>query len=204
MPYRKLLHDLYLNMPTDLVQYLFEGGERKSFRKESILSKQGDLLTDFFRVEKGVIRATYSNGHASITTEFYFPGEMITCFIPAYTGEQMMQSLEAITPATVVSCPIDTFKERLLANDDARNFFDKIIAVFMLEQQHRSQIFRTSTAIERYDHLLRNYPEYLETIPLKYLASFIDMKRETLSRMRKKMKSSHRSFSIKHLQLEYN
>ncbi|HSK11721.1 MAG TPA: hypothetical protein VK907_00820, partial [Phnomibacter sp.] len=165
---------------------------------------QGDLLTDLIRVESGIIRAMYSNGHSSITTEFYFPGEMVTCFIPAYTGEHMLQSLEAITNATLLCCPIDTFKQRLLSNEEARDFFDKIIAVFMLEQQHRSQIFRTSTAIERYDFLLRNYPEYLETIPLKYLASFIDMKRETLSRMRKKLKSSHRDFSIKHLQFEYN
>ncbi|MCU0388086.1 MAG: Crp/Fnr family transcriptional regulator [Chitinophagaceae bacterium] len=190
MPYRKLLHELYQNIPDAFKNYLFEGSSVKSYRKETILSKQGESMTNFFMVESGIIRALYSNGNSSITTEFYFEGEMVTCFIPAYTGEEMMQSLQAITDTTIRCCPIDIFKERLLARPDVRNFFDKIIAVFMFEQQHRSQIFRTSTAIERYDHLLRNYPEYLELIPLKYLASFIDMKRETLSRMRKKMKNS--------------
>jgi hypothetical protein len=73
----------------------------------------------------------------------------------------------------------------------------------MMEQQHCWQILRTSTAIERHEHLLRNYPEYLETIPLKYLASFIDMKRETLSRMRKKMKNA-RGIRVKQFhQLKY-
>jgi CRP-like cAMP-binding protein len=189
MPYRKLLHELYKSIPESYIDYLFEDSVVKTFKKEAILLRQGDAMTNFFMVETGIIRALYSHGNSSITTEFYFEGEMVTCFIPAYTGEEMMQSLQAISETTIKCCPIDLFKERLLANPEVRNFFDKIIAVFMLEQQHRSQIFRTSTAIERYDHLLRNYPEYLELIPLKYLASFIDMKRETLSRMRKKMKT---------------
>jgi CRP-like cAMP-binding protein len=189
MPYRKLLHELYLSLPDNFSSYLFEGSVSKNYKKESFLTRQGESMKDFFRVESGIVRAMYTNGNSSITTEFYFPGEMITCFIPAYTGEEMMQSLQAITEVSIRCCPMDIFKERLVSNTEIRNFFDKIIAVFMLEQQHRSQIFRTSSAIERYDHLLRNYPEYLETIPLKYLASFIDMKRETLSRMRKKMKT---------------
>jgi CRP-like cAMP-binding protein len=199
MPYRKLLHDLYLSLPDNFSSYLFEGSITKDFKKENFLSRQGESMKEFIRVESGIVRAIYTNGNTSITTEFYFPGEMITCFIPAYTGEEMLQSLQAITEVSIRCCPMETFKERLVSDIEIRNFFDKIIAVFMLEQQHRSQIFRTSSAIERYDHLMRNYPEYLETIPLKYLASFIDMKRETLSRMRKKMKSG-RTVRIKQFQ----
>ncbi len=203
MPYRKLLHDLYLSLPKDFSSYLFDGSVTKEYKKESFITRQGETMKEFLKVETGIVRALYTNGNASITTEFYFPGEMITCFIPAYTGEEMMQSLQAITEVSIRCCPMETFKERLVSNPEIRNFFDKIIAVFMLEQQHRSQIFRTSSAIERYDHLLRNYPEYLETIPLKYLASFIDMKRETLSRMRKKMKNGRGINITKYGQLDY-
>lgn len=158
-------------------------------KKQTILSKQGERLSHFYRVDCGIVRALYTHGNSSITTEFYFPGEMITCFIPAYTGEHMLQSLEAITHATITCCPLEVFKKRIVENTETRDFFDKVVAVFMLEQQNRSQVFRTCSAIERYEYLLRNYPEYLETIPLKYLASFIDMKRETLSRMRKKLQT---------------
>lgn len=202
MPYRKLLHDLYKFIPENLNDYLFEESITRYYGKEDIISHQGTYLKEFFRVQSGIVRAMYTNGSAVITTEFYFPGEMITCFIPAYTGEQMLQSLQAITETTLQCSHLDTFKDRVMKNEEARNFFDKVIAVFMLEQQHRSQIFRTSTAIERYEHLMRNYPEYLETIPLKYLASFIDMKRETLSRMRKKLKSG-KSILIKKFPLDF-
>jgi CRP-like cAMP-binding protein len=202
MPYRKLLHDLYQCIPDNLNDYLFSESITRYFGKEDIISHQGTYLKEFFRVKSGIVRAMYTNGSAVITTEFYFPGEMITCFIPAYTGEQMLQSLQAITETTLQCSHLDTFKERVMKNEEARTFFDKVIAVFMLEQQHRSQIFRTSTAIERYEHLMRNYPEYLETIPLKYLASFIDMKRETLSRMRKKLKCG-KGIRIQQFPLDY-
>jgi CRP-like cAMP-binding protein len=202
MPYRKLLHDLYQHIPDNLNNYLFAESNVRNYGKEDFISQQGDYLKEFFRVKTGIVRALYSNGSAVITTEFYFPGEMITCFIPAYTGEQMLQGLQSITETSLQCCPLDTFKERVMKNEEARNYLDKIIAIFMLEQQHRSQIFRTSSAIERYEHLMRNYPEYLETIPLKYLASFIDMKRETLSRMRKKLKSG-KSIRIKQFPMDY-
>lgn len=202
MHYRKLLHEIYQCIPEKLNDYLFEESITRYFGKEDIISQQGTSLKEFFKVKSGIVRAMYTNGSTVITTEFYFPGEMITCFIPAYTGEQMLQTLQAITETTLQCSQLETFKEKIMKNEDARSFFDKVIAIFMLEQQNRSQIFRTSTAIERYQYLMLNYPEYLETIPLKYLASFIDMKRETLSRMRKKLKSGN-SIRIKQIPLDY-
>ncbi len=41
-------------------------------------------------------------------------------------------------------------------------------------------------AEERYNHLLKEYPDYIQNIPLQYLASFLGIKQETLSRVRQK------------------
>lgn len=77
MPYRKILHDLYLSLPANFSSYLFDGSLSKDFTKESFVTRQGEAMKDFIRVESGIVRAIYTNGNSSITTEFYFPGEMI-------------------------------------------------------------------------------------------------------------------------------
>jgi hypothetical protein len=45
-------------------------------------------------------------------------------------------------------------------------------------------ILQTLSARERYEYMLKNKPEFIQRIPLKYLASFLGIQLETLSRVR--------------------
>lgn len=189
MHYRKLLHKLHQNIPESFIGFLFEGSTLENYHKETLIVRQDETMSDFYLVESGIIRSFFSNIHASVTTEFFFQGEMISSFTPSFTINVGMNNLQSITDVTVRSCPVELFKQRVMSAPEIRDFFDQMNAIYMMEQQYRSQLFRTSSAIERYELLMRDYPEYLNLIPLKYLASFIDMNRETMSRMRKKMKN---------------
>ena len=45
-------------------------------------------------------------------------------------------------------------------------------------------ILQTLSARERYEYMLKNKAEFIQRIPLKYLASFLGIQLETLSRVR--------------------
>ena len=51
----------------------------------------------------------------------------------------------------------------------------------------RAFIARLPTAQKRYERFLVTYPHLMNRIPLKYIASFIGMRLETLSRLRSKV-----------------
>ncbi len=53
--------------------------------------------------------------------------------------------------------------------------------------EERLFLLRKQTAEERYQHLLRHDPGLLQRVPLKFIASFLGMNLETLSRIRRKI-----------------
>ena len=58
--------------------------------------------------------------------------------------------------------------------------------VFVISESHMLSLL-TKTPLERYEYLLEMHPEYVLNIPLKYLASYLGMTPETLSRIRAKI-----------------
>lgn len=52
--------------------------------------------------------------------------------------------------------------------------------------KHKMILYRT-TAMERYEWFLKDYPGLIDVVPHKYIASFLDMTPVTLSRLRKTM-----------------
>jgi len=49
------------------------------------------------------------------------------------------------------------------------------------EFHHR---YKLMTAVEKYDYLLKNFPEMIQRAKLKHIASLMDVSQETLSRIR--------------------
>lgn len=54
-----------------------------------------------------------------------------------------------------------------------------------LEMENRLLAIQMESAKKRYDDLLLNHPDYLQHVPLKYLASFLGITQRHLSRLRK-------------------
>ncbi|MEO1300197.1 MAG: Crp/Fnr family transcriptional regulator, partial [Cyanobacteria bacterium J06636_16] len=50
----------------------------------------------------------------------------------------------------------------------------------------RISSFQTQSTVERYKRLLQEHPNIEEQVPLGYIASYLGMTQETLSRIRKK------------------
>ena len=64
----------------------------------------------------------------------------------------------------------------------------RLATEFLLSKKVKREIhLLTKTPLERYEDLLREQPKYIQHIPLKYLASYIGVVPETLSRIRKRI-----------------
>ena len=57
--------------------------------------------------------------------------------------------------------------------------------LFYKAEEH-SNTFKLLSPEDRYHYLLEHDPRYLQRIPITYLASYLGMSRETLTRIRKK------------------
>jgi len=153
--------------------------------KGDLLVKQGQVENNMHFIVDGVTRSFFIKDGKDISFEFYFPGMFIRSYASFLTGTASRHSIEAFTPLTIFS----------IAHNDLMEAYGKSrkleqMRIFVTEElfkktSERNMDFLSLSATERYLKLLNEHPQYVQNIPLKYLASYLNITPESLSRIRK-------------------
>ncbi len=67
---------------------------------------------------------------------------------------------------------------------DIEKLFRKMLSRSLILSQYRMDSIQFETAQTRYENLLKKYPEMIQRVPLSYIASYLGITQETLSRIR--------------------
>lgn len=167
--------------------------EKVEYPKNTILIKEGVICDTIFFLIKGAARSfTYDSKLNEITTWLAFENEPI--FSPiSYTLQEpsyeIVHTLENTVAWTIkYSVLKELYKHDLYTNQMGRILMENTMGCMML----RAQSLQCQFAEERYENLLNQHPDILQRVPLKYLASYLGIKIETLSRIRKNFKQRQR------------
>ena len=157
-----------------------------TLKQNDFFIREGQVCNKLGFVVSGILRNFYtSSKEDEVTYCLSFPDKIVTAYSSFITQKPTFENIHAITNAELLvlhknqlSSLIDSNKNWLL--------FSKILSEqTYLEMENRLLTFQMETAEKRYNDLLKNYPEYLQEIPLKYLASFLGVSQRHLSRIRK-------------------
>ncbi|WP_083543831.1 Crp/Fnr family transcriptional regulator [Myroides odoratimimus] len=159
---------------------------QRNIAKNDYLVKENDYCEEIAFIESGVFRSFYTNEKGDeLTYCFRFPDDLIGAYSAFITGGKSIESIQAIVNAVVWSIQkkdLDALVDRL----PQWTTFLKIIAEQQyLELERRVIQFQRETASERYKNLLIYHPNFVQYIPLQYLASYLGITQRHLSRIRK-------------------
>lgn len=173
---------------SELLDNLVSKFEHHEFSKKELLSKLDVVCDRLFFLKKGCVRFfIYDNKGNEVTTDFSFGPSFITSFTSYINGSPSQVGIEAVSDCSVFWTTKSKLEE--LFRRDCR-FLEiglKLTEkVFVISESHMLSLL-TKTPLERYEYLLEMHPEYVLNIPLKYLASYLGMTPETLSRIRAKI-----------------
>src|SRR5690606_13444558 len=121
------------------------------------------------------------------TCDFIFPNAFY-CHYDSFYGRKITQfNSEALTDIEIYTIHIDDltslFQTCEFAKDLSRIAVEKLIE----KKGNREWSILTNTPKERYLNLLREQPKLVQYIPQKYLATYLGIVPETLSRIRKRI-----------------
>ena len=126
-------------------------------------------------------------GSIIVTYCFSFPNDLIAGYSSLITQEKTKENIEAIVDCKLIEFPKKILDE-LVHNKMNWLLLAKQIAEnkYMLVEK-RIFILQKENAITAYQELLDQHPDYLQKIPLGYLASYLGITQRHLSRIRKQI-----------------
>ncbi|NVK33546.1 MAG: Crp/Fnr family transcriptional regulator [Rhodobacteraceae bacterium] len=162
--------------------------ETKKLKKKEYLLKQGHTCRGIYFLSEGSIRTFHIDKDGKeINTAFYFQNdflreiESLTKNIPS---QKNIQAIESCTVFYIDKAKLTTLYEK---SDFYQKLGRMILENITISEQKYSSFLTTYSPTERYLYILKNRPELIERIPLQYLASYLGISRESLSRIRKRI-----------------
>ncbi|MBL7804590.1 MAG: Crp/Fnr family transcriptional regulator [Saprospiraceae bacterium] len=159
----------------------------KAFKKGAFLLKEGQVAKLCYFVLKGCVRQYFLVDGEERTTNFYTEGQPVTPYGGTFRQEPSKYYL---------SCLEDTIVTVGSPEQEALFFakFPRLESVSRLaieeelgKSQDQLSTFILSSPEERYRQLLATRPDLLERVPQYHLASYLGVKPESLSRIRKRI-----------------
>jgi CRP-like cAMP-binding protein len=159
----------------------------KTYKKGEYLLQQDQICKNSYFIEKGIARKFYLNDGKEITTELYFKDDLAVSFNSYCLQKPSREYIQAITDVTVSQTDY-------LAFQNEKKEFPKLIELDLMMNEYcvmwleaRLFEFHTMDATSRYLKILKEHSHIVQNIPLTYIASYLGISLETLSRIRAKV-----------------
>jgi len=166
------------------INYLQHTIKKRNYQKKEIIFTEGEISDEIYFVIKGCVRLFYNVDGNDKTAFFYTEGQFIcagesyTFNVPAKESYQAIEQtiLYIITTANVSELLAFSSKFEAIARIATENE--------LISCQRMIASFITKTAEERYLELLNTQGELFQRAPQQYIASFLGVSPETLSRIK--------------------
>lgn len=176
----------YVDLSEDLIAAIEESTIIRRYQKGTILLKEGHYCNECYFILKGCIRAYCLKDGEEITTEFYTEDQVVLLSI---YGKQIESSITLeCSEDTIVSFGTPEFEKVMYQKYPILIAFNSAMAeILMAQYQDTHTEFKLTSPEERYLNLLKTRPDLIQRVPLHQIASYLGMKPETLSRIRRRI-----------------
>lgn len=154
-------------------------------KRYDFLISKGDLDTNLYLVQEGSFRIFITEETTEHTIRFGYQGDLITALDSFITDKPTSFFFQALRKSIIKRIPKARFEEFINSSDDLKNRWYQGWKGMVYEHMEREQDLLTTSPLERYQRVLARSPRLFQEIPNKYIASYLRMTPETLSRIMK-------------------
>ncbi len=156
---------------------------------KQMLLQQGETEHYLRFVASGTVRLYLPDDENECTFGFIFPNDFVSAYDSFLTRTPSTYAIQALSAGHLWQIHYDDL-QRVYAETDTGNLIGRKSAesLFLIKSRRELSLL-TQTAEERYLALFQDRPDLIQSIPLKYIASYIGVTPQALSRIRKRIVS---------------
>lgn len=165
-------------------------------RKKDIITDAGDTELYLYFVVKGLIREYFYKGSQQVTTDLISEGTITGSVTSFFTGAPSHFCLQAMEPCSLIAIHKGALEDLYRSNRNWEKFGRIITTHFLLQQEKQILNYTRLNPRERFLHFVNEYSHLVQRVPQKYLASFLQIKPETFSRMKHMIRKNPKKQSV--------
>jgi CRP-like cAMP-binding protein len=154
--------------------------------KGELLHKAGDICNHIYFITKGALRGFVKEGDKEKTTYISIENEMVTAIYSYYMQRPSVENMDAVEDCKLLKMSHEKLQQLYELEPTTNILVRRILEKYYSDAEMRALTSRFSNADIKYEFFLQNYSHLANRIPLKYIASFLGINIETLSRVRAK------------------
>lgn len=154
------------------------------FRKGETILKSGDVCRNIYYIDKGLIRQYYYKYDKEVTEHLGEDHTIFMCIESLFKEEPSKIEVEALEATVLFALPKVDLERVALHNVNIQLLYRKILEESLIISQVHADLVRFETAQNRYKRMCKLMPQVVLRAPLVYIASYLQMTPETLSRVR--------------------
>ena len=155
-----------------------------TIKKGKNLQPIGHTCKTIYFINKGIARIYYYKEENDVTECFAFENNIIARVESLFTGNPSRKAIQILEDAEVVAINSSQLFKLYDSFPEIERLFRKIFETAYVDTVHRIEGIQFHTAEERYKALLKEAPNILLRVPLKYVASYLGITQVSLSRIR--------------------
>lgn len=168
----------------DLLKRLESDFERREITQGDRVLMQGHKANYLYFIEKGILHNYYYHDGKKVSSWFYKEQQFITSWHSFYAQKASFEEIESLENCILYQISYDNY-QKLIADFPAFGNFARLLAeemLIFLDEFNKGWSF--FSAKEKYQTLLSFFPDIELRVKLGYIASFLGISQETLSRLR--------------------
>ncbi|GAA0544417.1 Crp/Fnr family transcriptional regulator [Chitinophaga japonensis] len=190
MPHQKIIRLIagLVNIDQFDRRIIRETFEPVSYARGQVLLEAGEVARYMYFINSGYLRLYYIDQEGKeVTSHINCPMDFMTSF-NSYIGQRpSYETFECITDCELLRIRHQEL-ESLLQHNQRWAAFGKIVYEEVIKyNEQKAKDLVSLTARQRYLNLLQRFPDIIRHVPLQYIASFIGIKPESLSRIRREI-----------------
>ena len=167
-----------------LNKFLSESLVCTHYKKGEYIVKQDGVCNRLHLIRQGLVRGYFDYDNKEITTWVSTDNQMVTSILGYFSNQPAQENIQCLEETYTESLSyedmhyaLDNFKEMSILNRI-------LMEEYYVFSEHRAFMARIPTARGRYKYFLKIMsPQIIDRLPKKYMASLLNMRPETLSRI---------------------
>lgn len=149
------------------------------------LTQAGQTDDRLYYLESGSIRVYWEHNDDLYIIRFGYPGNFIAALDSFIHGQPSAYHLQALRQSELKAIRKSSFNALRESVPEVANLYKVLLEQLVLQQMEREQDLLISAPEERYQRVLQRSPQLFQEVPHKYIAAYLRMTPETLSRVKK-------------------